>query len=82
MQIVQTAVAQQHHFARNGKMLRVHVAVIVDGEMHVDVGVAHVGILHVGEKLLVEMIVKGVCAFGQALERQLECGKLSHDGVC
>ena len=82
VKVVEASVAQQQHLAREVESKGIHIAIVVDGEMHVYIGVAHVGILHIGEKLLVEMEVKGVCAFGEALERQFVCGKLSHDGVC
>ena len=70
VKVVEASVAQQQHLAREVESKGIHIAIVVDGEMHVYIGVAHVGILHIGEKLLVEMEVKGVCAFGEALERQ------------
>ncbi len=81
VQVVETTIAQQEHLARNDKGQGIHIAVVVYREAHVYVGVAHIGVFHIGEKLLVKMIVETVCALCQALERQFECGKLSHNGV-
>ena len=67
MQVVETAVAQKHHLARDGEMKRIYVTVVVNSKVHVKIGVTHVGVLHVDEKLLVQMVIEGVYTFHQAL---------------
>ena len=42
-------------------------------QMHVERGVVHVGILHIGEELLVEFVVKLVSTCAERFEWQLEC---------
>lgn len=51
---------------------------ICHSERHVEIGIAHIGALHVLEELLVKMILKSMLALGEASQGQFELTELSH----
>ena len=78
VEIVEATVANQGHLSGYAEVECVEFAVVYNGKLHIEVGPMDVGILHVGEELLVEVILEIMSACAKAFEWQFECRKFSH----
>ena len=77
-EVVEATVAGYDDFAAEGEMQVVVVVFVLDFEVHFDVGIAHIVVLHVDKKLLTYLVVKLLAAYGHAFERQFIFSKLTH----
>ena len=62
-----SSIAYQCYLSLNVKSQLIQVAFADHGHMNVQIGIAHIGILHILEKFLFEFIVEVVRAFRQGL---------------
>ena len=80
-EVVKTTVAEQSYRTGKGKLKVVDVVMIIYHKMNVNVGIADIGVLHIGEKLLIELIIKLMRSHAKRFQRQLIGRKLTHIGV-
>ncbi len=79
--VVKTTVARYRYLAGQGEMHVVVVIFVLDSEMHFDIGIAHIVVLHVDKKLLTYLVVNLLDSYRHAFERQFIFSKLTHN-VC
>ena len=55
---------------------------MVNGEVHVHIGIAHIGALHVLKELFAKVVCERVHTMRQALEGELKFGEFTHNKRC
>ena len=73
VEVVEAAVAFEHYLSVDLEVKVVEITVVFYRELHLQVGVVDVAAFHVGEELLVEMILEFMSTYPEALQRQFEC---------
>lgn len=77
-QVVKAAVAGHCHRPTANESQRIYIVGIRHRKMHMHIGIAHVGTLHILKKLLAEAVVEFMYTRRHAFERKLELAEVSH----
>ena len=78
LHLVKTAVTQHNHFSRQRKRQVIEVVAVGEGQRHINIGIPHILTLHIGKKMLVQVILHVMRTNRQTLQGQLEFCKFSH----